>query len=321
MKAITHDDYGPPEGLELRELPDPSIEADQVLVRVRAADLHRGDVFVVRGSPAPVRVEMGLFHPKHGVPGFGFAGLVEAVGSEVEDFAVGDEVFGECNGSCAELASAEPGKIARKPASMSFEDAAATTTSALAALHGLRDAAELAAGQSVLINGAAGGVGHFAVQIAKAMGAQVTGVCGAGSVEMVRGLGADRVIDYGVDDFTQGERRYDVILDNVENRELDELRGVLAPEGVLVLNSGTQGSGLEMYVRLIKPLVVSPFVKQRLLRFLSLPKWEDLRHLGELFEAGQLRPVIEHVYALAETPRALAHLEQGHVHGKLVVRI
>lgn len=321
MKAIIHDDYGPPESLELRDVPDPTIEDGEVLVRIVAASLHRGDVFVLRGTPAPARLATGLLHPKYGVPGFGFAGVVEAIGSEVKGFAVGDEVFGECNGSCAELAVTDPTRITRKPESMRFDQAAAMTTSALAALHGLRDVAGLEAGQSVLINGASGGVGHFAVQIAKVLGAEVTGVCSAASIDMVRSLGADHVIDYRSDDFTRGQTRYDVIFDNVENHELADVRGVLAPEGVLLLNSGTQGRGLELYVRLIKPLVVSPFVKQRLVRFLSAAKHEDLQYLAELFEAGKVRPVIEQPYALAQTAEALTHLEQSHVHGKLVVRI
>ena len=321
MHAIIHDEYGPPDGLALREIETPAPGDAQLLVRVVAAGLHRGDAFIMRGSPLPARFATGLLRPRYGVPGLDFAGIVEAVGTKVEGFAPGDEVFGECHGACAELAIADPGTITHKPESMSFEQAAALPTSALAALQGLRDAAKLEAGQTILINGAAGGVGHFAVQIAKALGAEVTGVCGPASADMVRSLGCNHVIDYTEEDFTKGQRRYDIILDNVENRPLAEVRGVLAHKGTLVLNSATHATGLAMFVRLIKPILLSPFVGQHLVRFFSSVNADDLAYLVDLFESERLRPVIEHTYPLARTPEAIAKLEQGHTHGKLVVSV
>jgi NADPH:quinone reductase-like Zn-dependent oxidoreductase len=206
-----------------------------------------------------------------------------------------------------------------KPARLTFEEAAAIPTSALAALHGLRDAGKLHEGQRVLINGASGGVGTFAVQIAKALGAEVTGVCSTTNLNMVRSLGADRVIDYTKEDFTQGGPRYDLILDNVENRSLSEVRRALTPRGTLVLNSGVGASGIRMLVRLVRPLVISPFVRHSLRRFLSTPNRADLTVLKTLVEDGKLRPVIDCTYPLPETPAALRHIEAGHARGKVVI--
>ena len=208
MKAMIQDRYGSPDTLELRELPTPAIGADEVLIRTRAAGLHIGDAFAVRGSPFPVRLMTGLRRPKVGIPGFDVAGTIEAVGSAVIGIRIGDEVFGAGIGTCAELVRAKAELVIPKPSALSFEEAAAIPTSALAALHGLRDAGRLQAGQRVLINGAPGGVGSFAVQIAKHLGAEVTGVCSTASVEMVGSLGADHVIDYTRADFTAGGRRY-----------------------------------------------------------------------------------------------------------------
>jgi NADPH:quinone reductase-like Zn-dependent oxidoreductase len=319
MKAITYDRYGSFEDLALRDVSKPTIKADEVLIRVRAAGLHIGDCFAVRGAPFAMRFATGLLKPKHGVPGFDFAGVVEAIGKDVTQFNKGDEVFGECNGSCAEYVRVKPDKLAPKPENLNFEQAAALPTSALAALHALRDVAKVQLGQKVLINGASGGVGTFAVQIAKSFGAEVTGVCSTPNVDMVRSIGADNVIDYTCEDFTERGARYDVILDNVENRSLSDCRRALTPAGTLIVNSGTGASGLAMLIRLIKPLLVSPFVRQNLRRYLSVPNHKDLVVLKELVESGKLRPVIDKTYSLDETPAALAYIEGGHARGKVVV--
>jgi NADPH:quinone reductase-like Zn-dependent oxidoreductase len=319
MRAMVHHAYGSPDALALREIDKPVAKDHEVLVRGRAAALHIGDCFALRGAPFAIRLVTGLLKPKHGVPGFDVAGRVEAVGRAVKRFRPGDEVFGACQATCAEYACAGEDSFALKPANLTFEEAAALPTSALAALHGLRDAGKIQPGWRVLINGAAGGIGTFAVQIAKALGAEVTGVCGTGNLELVRSLGADEVIDYTRVDFTEGGRRYDLILDNIENRSLSDCRRALTPTGTLVLNSGTGTTGFRMLVRQLKPLLLSPFVRQKLRRFLSRPNHPDLLFLKELAEAGKLRPVIDRRYALGEVPAALRHIETGHARGKVVV--
>lgn len=321
MRAIVHDAYGSPELLQLRDIDRPAIDDDEVLVRVHAAGLHVGDCFAVRGEPFPVRMATGLLRPRYGVPGFDLAGQVEAVGKSVKRFQPGDEVFGACQGSCAEYAGTGEDQLVAKPANLTLEEAAALPTSALAALHGLRDAGKIRAGQKVMINGASGGVGTFAVQIAKWFGAEVTGVCSSANVDLVRSLGSDHVIDYTREDFTRRGEGYDLILDNVENRSLSECRRALAPGGTLVLNSGTGARGIEMLIRLVKPLVVSPFVRQNLRRYLSTPNHEDLLVLKELVESGKLRPVVDRTYPLSETSQALRHIEGGHARGKVVVTL
>ena len=325
MQAIVQERYGGPEVLASREITRPEIGDREVLVRVHAAGLHIGDAFGVRGSPFPVRFTSGLRGPRFGVPGFDIAGTVEATGSAVTRLAPGDEVFGICSwpssGACAEYARADEDKVIVKPSGMSFEQAAAIPTSASAALHGLRDAGRLEAGQKVLINGASGGVGTYAVQIARAFGAEVTGVCGPTNVELVRSLGAHHVIDYTREDYTRGTARYDLILDNIENHSLADCRRALAADGTLVLMSGTGASGLGLLVRLIRPVVMSPFVKHSLRRFLSNPKREDLEVLRALVESGDVRPVIDSTYPLPETAAALRYIEAGHARGKVVVAI
>ena len=321
MKAIVQDNYGSLEGLELRDIAKPEAKGDEVLVRVRAAGLHIGDCFSVRGAPFAMRLSTGLLKPKYGVPGYDAAGHVEAVGDDVKHFQPGDEVFGACEGTCAEYACAAEDRFAPKPDSLTFEEAAAMPTSALAALHALRDVGKAQAGQKVLINGASGGVGSFAVQIAKSFGAEVTGVCSTGSVDMVRSIGADHVIDYTREDFTQGGQRYDLIFDNVENRSLSDCRRALTPSGTLILNSGTGAQGIAMLVRLARPLMLSPFARQNLRRYLSVASRKDLVVLTKLVESGKLRPVIEKTYPLRETPAALAYIEQGHVRGKVVITV
>lgn len=320
MRAIVQSKYGAPDDvLELKEIEKPVVKDDEVLVRVQAAGLHIGDCFGVRGAPFAMRLVTGLIKPKPGVPGFDGAGQVEAVGTNVKQFRPGDEVFGECRGACAEYACVGQDKLALKPVNLTFEEAAAVPTSALAALHALRDVGKVQPGQKVLINGASGGVGTFAMQIAKSFGAEVTGVCSTPNVGMVRSIGADHVIDYTQQDFTQGGIRYDVIFDNVENRSLSDCRRALTPGGTLILNSGTGAHGIGMLIRLVKPFVVSPFVRQRLRRFLSVPNHGDLVVLSELVEAGKLRPVMDRTYPLHETPAALVYIESGHARGKVVI--
>jgi NADPH:quinone reductase-like Zn-dependent oxidoreductase len=321
MKAIVHEAYGSFELLQVRDIATPVVTDEGVLVRVHAAGLHIGDCFAVRGSPFAVRFVTGLLRPNPGIPGFDVAGEVEAVGSRVTRFRPGDRVFGACQGSCAEYVSSTEDNLATLPAGLTFVDAAAVPTSGLAALHALRDVGKVQPGHRVLINGASGGVGTFAVQIAKSLGAEVTGVCSSANVELVRSIGADRVIDYTRDDFTRGGARYDLILDNVENRPLSECRRALTPTGTLILNSGTGAHGLDMLIRLMKPLVLSPFVRQRLRRYVSTPARADLETLKTLCESGKLRPVIDRTCALQDTPDALRYIEQGHTRGKVVVNL
>ncbi|QDV82116.1 NAD(P)-dependent alcohol dehydrogenase [Planctomycetes bacterium TBK1r] len=321
MKAVFANGYGPPENLRVGEVPTPAIKDANVLVRVHAAGLHVGDCFTVRGKPFVVRMESGWLRPTTGIPGYDFAGVVEEVGDAVVGIDVGDEVFGYCPGSCAEYVSVSAEKLAAKPEGLSFVEAAALPTSALAALHALRDVAKLQAGQSLLINGASGGIGSFAVQIAKMFGVEVTGVCSSSNVALIESLGADHVVDYKKDDFTESRLQYDCILDNVENRDLSEVRRVLKPTGTLICNSGTGAAGLRFWARLLKPLVLSPFTKQRLCRYLSVPTRKDLEVLCEMVNNKELRPVLSEVHTLDSVVDALLALEVGHTAGKRVVRL
>ena len=321
MKASIRDTYGPVDGVVLREIDRPAIGASDILVEVRAAAVHIGDVFAVLGSPWLMRAVTGLRRPRHGVPGFDIAGIVEAVGPDVTRFRPGDEVFGLTNGATAEYARAAEDALAPKPAGLTFEEAAAIPTSAGAALHGLRDAGKLRAGQRVLIIGASGGVGTFEVQIAKAMGAEVTAVASTRNVNLLRSIGADHVIDYTREDFATGGPRFDLIVDNIENRSLSDVRRALAPDGTLVLNSGRGASGLRGMIRLVRPVLLSPFSRQTLRRYLSSPKAADLAVLAAFVDDGKLRPVVDSVYPLAETAAALRHVERGHPAGKVVISV
>ena len=321
MKAVVHNTYGSLDLLSVREISQPAVNSDEVLILVHAAGLHVGDCFAVRGSPFAVRLVTGVLKPKRGIPGFDVAGEIERVGSRVTRFRPGDGVFGACQGSCAEYVSTSEATLVSKPGDLTFVEAAALPTSGLAALHALRDVGKVQPGQKILINGASGGVGTFAVQIAKSLGAEVTGVCSTTNTDMVRSIGADHVIDYTRDDFTRGTTRYDLIFDNVENRPLSECRRVLTSDGTLILNSGTGAHGVDMLIRLVKPLVLSPFVRQRLRRYLSTPNHADLEILTRLVESKKLRPVIDRTYPLHDTPAALRYIEGGHVRGKVVVTV
>ncbi len=318
MRAIVQTGYGSPDVLELKEIDKPEVEDDGVLVRVHATAIHAGDYFTMRGQPFAVRLAFGMSRPKGNyVPGYDVAGRVEAVGKSVTRLQPGDEVFGACEGGgCAEYVSTAEDNLVLKPADVTFEQAAPIATSASAALHGLRDAGNVRSGQKVLINGASGGVGTFAVQIAKSYGAEVTGVCSTRNVDLVRSIGADHVIDYTQEDFTQGGPRYDLILDNVANHSLSDCRRALTPQGMLIPNSGHSGMAY-----IIKAAVSSLFVRQQGRPYLSTPNHEDLTVLKDLVEAGKVTPVIDKTYALSEVPEAMSHVGEGHARGKVVVTV
>ncbi|WP_286177965.1 NAD(P)-dependent alcohol dehydrogenase [Rhodopirellula sp. JC639] len=321
MKAMSQDRYGSPDLLRLVETPRPLAGEDDVLVRVDGAAVHVGDCFGVRGTPWMMRMATGLFKPTCGIPGYDFAGRIAAVGENVTQFDVGDEVFGAGQGTCAQYVTVPQSTVAPRPTNLSLAEAAAVPTSGLAALHALRDVANVQPGQRVLINGASGGIGTFAIQIAKSFGAEVTGVCSTRNVDLVRSLGADHVVDYTRDDFTAAAAQYDLIFDNVENRSLADCRRALKPTGMLILNSGTGARGIAMLVRLIKPLVMSPFVRHDLRRYLSVPNQDDLLVLKQLIESGAVRPIIDRKYELTQTPDAIRYLESGHARGKVVISV
>jgi NADPH:quinone reductase-like Zn-dependent oxidoreductase len=287
-----------------------------VLVRVPAAALHAADHFVLRGVPYRVRFAAGWPRPKGYVPGYDPAGRVVAAGRKATLFRPGDAVFASCEHACAEYAAGPESVFACKPANLTFEQAAAIPTSALAALHGLRDAGKVHPGQRVLIIGASGGVGSYAVQIAKVLGAEVTGVCRARNVKMVRSLGADHVIDDTREDVTRSAKAHDLILDNVANRSFAACRRVLAPTGVHIPNSGRAGLGC-----VVRAFVRSVFVRQQRRPYLSRPNREDLLLLKRLVESGQVKPVIDCVYGLRETPEALGYVGEGRVPGKVVIAV
>lgn len=317
MKAYVQTGYGHSGVIAPRELPLPDPHAGEVVVRVHAASLGAGDVFLMRGTPFPARLAVGFPRPKKDhIVGLDFAGVIETVGAGVTDFRSGDAVFGECLGSCAEYARASAGRIARMPRSMTFEQAAGVPTSACAALQGLRDQAKLQRGQHVLVNGASGGVGPYAVQIAHALGAEVTGVCSPGAIEMVRSLGADHVIDYTQEDFTRGGRRYDVIFDNVASHPLAEARRALLPGGVHIPSSGHGGMRW-----IIAASIVSVFVRQQGKPFLALALRQDLETLAEMIDAGTLKTVVDRVYPMAEVPATFGYLDQGHARGKVIIDV
>jgi len=314
MKAVVQNAYGSPDVLELEEVDKPVVKQDDVLVRVQAAALNPGDYFSVRGHPWPIRFFVGFPKPKGHVLGWDVAGRVDEVGANVKRFQPGDEVFGSCSGTLTEYACATQDRFATKPANLSFEQAAAVPTAALTALQGLRDAGKVQAGQRVLINGASGGVGTFAVQLAKVLGAEVTGVCSTRNLDLVRSLGADHVIDYTQEDFTRSGPRYDLILDNMGNRSFAECRRALSPGGTLLPNTGHAGMG---YV--IMAFARSVFVRQQGRPFVSTPKADDLITLKELIEAEQVTPVIDRTYQLAAAPEALSYVGEGHARGKVVI--
>jgi len=323
MKAIVRDTYGSADVLELRDIDKPEIADDEVLVHVHAAGVGRDVWHVMTGLPYPIRLAgYGLRAPKNPVIGSDVAGVVEAVGKNVSRFQPNDEVFGIGKGSYAEYVCAREDKLAPKPANLTFEQAAVVAISGLTALQGLRDHGRVEPGQEVLLIGASGGVGTFAVQIAKAFGAHVTGVCSTKKVEMVRSIGADHVIDYTQEDFAEGEQRYDLILDIGGNSSLARLRRVLTLRGTLMIVGGeTDGRWLGGTDRQLRALMLSRFVGQKLGTFVSSENHEDMIVLKDLIESGKLTPVIDRTYPLSETPEAIRYLEQGHARGKVLITV
>ena len=323
MKAIVQDKYGSPDILQLREIDRPTVGDDEVLVRVHAAGVDQGVWHLMAGLPYLLRVAgFGLRAPKNPVRGSDAAGRVEAVGENVTRFQPGDEVFGTCRGSFAEYACARADRLAPKPANLTFEQAAAVPVSGCAALQAVRDQGRVRPGQHVLIIGAGGGVGTFAVQLAKAFGAEVTGVCSTTKTDLVRSIGADHVIDYTREDFADGRNRYDVILDIAGNRSLSHLRRALSPEGTLVIVGGEGGGrwfgGID---RQLRAHLLSPFVRQKMGTWISTERKEDLEALRELLEAGKVTPVIDRTFPLSEAPEAIRYLRTGHAHGKVVITV
>ncbi|MBT2531063.1 NAD(P)-dependent alcohol dehydrogenase [Arthrobacter sp. ISL-48] len=323
MKAIVQDVYGNSNVLELRDIPRPVPGDGEVLIRIRAAGVDQGVWHLMTGLPYLVRLfGFGLKKPKVPVRGREVAGVVEAVGAGVTRLQAGDEVFGTCDGSFAEYVCAKEGRLARKPANLTFEEAAAAPISAVTALQAVRDAGQVTQGQNVLVIGAGGGVGSFAVQLGKAFGAAVTGVCSTAKVELVRSLGADHVIDYTRDDFAGTGVLYDVILDTAGNRPLSVLRQALAPRGTLVIVGGEAGGKLTGgFERALGAPLASLFSGQKLKGLVSTENHRDLEALASLIEAGSVKPAIDKVYPLAEAPAAIDYLHEGRVRGKVVVKI
>ena len=322
MQGVVAHCYGSPDVLKLEQLAKPTPADDQLLVKVHAAALNPVDWHSMRGSPYIMRMSSGLGTPKDSRVGVDFAGTVEAVGKNVTQFKPGDEVFGGADGAVAEYVVVRESRgVALKPTNMSFEQAASVPVAAITALQGLRDKGGIKPGQKVLINGASGGVGTFAVQIAKHFGAQVTGVCSTRNVEMVRSLGADRVIDYTQEDFASGPERYDIILDNVGNRSISDLRSVMQPNGALVIVGGPKGDWIGPMTGVLKAAVVQPFVDQKLGFFIARLNRDDMKFLGELMQAGKITPVIDRRYPLGEAAKAMEYLEAGRARGKVIVSL
>lgn len=323
MKAIVQDRYGSPDVLRLEGVAEPEVGDDEVLVRVRAAGLDPGVWHLMTGLPYLARLMgFGLLRPKTRVPGGDLAGRVERVGAEVSRFQPGDDVFGVGSGSFAELAAAREDNLVRKPERLTYEQAAVVPTSALTALQGLRDAGEVERGRKVAVIGAAGGVGSFAVQIAKALGADVTGVCSTAKTQLVRSIGADHVIDYTRQDFADGSRRFDMILDTAGNRALSCLRRALTSRGTLVIVGGEGGGRwLGGTDRQLRALLLSPFVRQTLRPMLARVRREDLEVLKEMIEEGKVTPVLDRTYPLSEVPEAMRYLEEHHARGKVAITV
>ena len=323
MKAIVYRCYGTPEVLKLENIAKPAPADDRVLVKVHAASVNPLDWHYMQGKPYVMRAGVGVGKPDSILMGADFAGTVESVGKSVTRFKPGDEVYGDRDGAFGEYVSVrENGAIASKPGNMTMEQAAAVPVAGLTALQALRDKGKVRAGQKVLINGASGGVGTFAVQIAKTYGADVTGVCSTRNVEMVKSIGADLVIDYTKEDFTQGSTRYDLIIDNVGNHTLSELRHVLTPNGALVSVGGpSENPWLGPLGTSIDAYFLAPFVSQKLIFMLAQANKDDLNVLSDLMQAGKLTPVIDRRYPLAETAQAISYLEQGHAKGKVIITV
>jgi NADPH:quinone reductase-like Zn-dependent oxidoreductase len=314
MKAIVQDSYGSPNVLELADIDRPGIKPTEVLIRVRAAAVNPLDWFALTGGVG--RLFFGVRRPRIRVRGVDLAGVVEAVGQDVKRLRPGDQVYGGGRGSFAEYASAAENELAPKPANLTFEQAAAVPVAGLTALKAIRDAAQIRPGQKALIIGAAGGVGTFAVQIARAFGAEVTGVCSTRNVDLVRSIGAEHVVDYTREDFTRSGRQYDVILDNAGTGGISGSRRVLAPAGTLIYNNGTHGLSPILRLQLMRP-----FVRQKFPFFITRINFADLVTLGALIEQGKVTPVIDSTYPLSEAAKAIGHVGEGHARGKVIVSI
>jgi len=322
MRAITQSRYGtvPEDVMRLGQVARPGIGDDEVLIQVRAAGVDRGTWHLMAGQPYLMRLGFGFRGPRNRVPGLDVAGTVAAVGRAVTRFAAGDEVFGIARGSFAEYAAAREGTLVSKPAALSFEQAAAVAVSGLTALQGLRDAGRIKPGQKVLVIGASGGVGSYAVQLAKHFGAEVTGVCGTAKADLVRSIGADHVIDYSRADFADGQRHYDLILDIGGNSRLSRLRRALTRRGTLVIVGG-EGARWTGVGRQLRALALSVLIRQRLTMFVSRHRQADLDTLRQLIETGKVTPVIGRTYPLAEAPQAIRELHAGHARGKIVITV
>lgn len=320
MRALVHERYGPPDVLRLATVALPTAGRREVLVEVGAASVHPGDSFVMTGRPRLVRLAFGLRRPRRRTPGMDLAGVVRAVGADVTSVRVGDRVFGWTTaGALAEFATVRDDHLAPIPAGVPVDVAAAVPTSGMTALQALRDVAQLQSGQTVLITGASGGVGSFAVQIAKALGGEVAGVCSGRNVEFVRQLGADHVIDYETTDVTRGSTRFDVILDSVEAQPLAAMRRILTPRGTLIPNSGRGGAWIGPLGRIVRARLLSAFTRQRLRPFTSLGRRGDLLVLAEMLASGEITPLVDRRYALADAADALRQVATGHTRGKVVV--
>ncbi|HEY0347556.1 MAG TPA: NAD(P)-dependent alcohol dehydrogenase [Pyrinomonadaceae bacterium] len=318
MKAIAYHNYGSPDVLQCEEIEKPTPGDHEVLIKVRAASVNPFDRHY-RGRPYLIRIKTGLSKPKDTRLGRDVAGQVEAVGRNVTQFKSGDEVFGACSGAFAEYACASESALVIKPDRVTWEQAASVPIAGLTALQGLRDKGKLQWGQQVLINGAAGGVGTFAVQIAKSFGAEVTGVCSTGNIDMVRSIGADATIDYTREDFTKGTQRYDVILDCIGNHSPSACRRVLNPNGKFVIVGASKVRTSLSHA--LKGLVLSWFVSQNFVMLIARLRKDDLTILGDLIQTGKVTPVIDKFYTLREVPEAIRHLEQGHARGKIVITV
>ncbi|HUC15229.1 MAG TPA: NAD(P)-dependent alcohol dehydrogenase [Acidimicrobiales bacterium] len=325
MRSIVQDQYGaaPEEVLRLTDVARPTVADDEVLVRVRAASVDRGTWHIMAGLPYPMRVMgFGFRRPKAANPGRSLAGTVQAVGKDVTELKVGDDVYGTCEASFAEYVCAKPGKLACKPANLSFDQAAAVPVSGLAALQAVRDRAGVKAGQKVLVIGASGGVGSFAVQIAKALGAEVTGVCRTDKVDLVQALGADHVVDYTKEDYAYDGYHFDAIIDTGGNRPLSRLRRSLARRGTLVIVGGeTGGRWLGGIDRLLRAPLLSALVSQKLRLLTTSENSKDLTVLGELLEAGKVTPAVDRTYPLNEAAAAVRYTQEGHARGKVVIAV
>jgi NADPH:quinone reductase-like Zn-dependent oxidoreductase len=327
MKAIVQDRYGSPDVLALREVPTPAPAANEVLVRVHAASVNAFDWHLMRGHPYLARMGFGLGSPKSKIRGQDFAGRVEAVGAGVTELRPGDEVYGDfayASGAFAEYVCIPDAQVGPKPANLTFEQAAAVPLAANTALVGLRDVGQVRPGQSVLINGASGGVGTFAVQLAKAFGAEVTAVCSTRNVELIESLGADHVIDYTSVDFTRDGQRYDIVFDLVGNYSLTRLRSVLTPRGTLVLSGGGVSDGGSLFgpmALMVKGKLLAPFVRHRVLFLFPFPSKENLATLRELIESGKVTPVIDRTYPLSKVAEAIRYLEVEHARAKVAITV